>query len=68
MNYEFIINFCISFFKKYKKEILWWIFFIIFSQTFDFNQLAYRREDYEAELAKAYELKKLKELLLLRFI
>lgn len=57
MNYEFLINFCIRFLKKYKKEILWWIFFIIFSQTIDFKQFAYRREDYEAELDKSNESK-----------
>ena len=29
-------------------EILWWIFFIIFSRTIDFNQFAYKPEDYKA--------------------
>ena len=49
MKYEFIINFC----KKYRKEILWWIFYIIFCRTFDFKQIAYTREYYERELAKS---------------
>ena len=53
MKSELIIHFL----KKYKKEILWWIFFIIFSQTIGFSQFAYRREDYERELAKDYKRK-----------
>jgi hypothetical protein len=53
MNYEFIINCCIRFLKKYKKEILWWTLFIRFCPTIDFNQFAYRREDYQAELDKS---------------
>lgn len=53
MKYEFIILFC----KKYKKEILSWIFVIIFCRTFDFTQIAYTRESYERKLAKDYERK-----------
>ena len=41
------ISILIAFLKKYKKEILWWIFFIIFSQTIDFDQFAYKPEDYK---------------------
>ena len=37
----------IHFLKKYKKEILQWIFVIIFCQTFDFKQIAYTREFYD---------------------
>lgn len=51
MKYEFRINFC----KKYRKEILWWLFFIIFSQTFDFKQIAYTRKYYQRHLAKSKE-------------
>ena len=47
----------IHFLKKYKKEILQWIFVIIFCQTFDFKQIAYTRESYERKLAKDYERK-----------
>ena len=53
MKYEFIINFC----KKYRKEILWWIFCIIFCRTFDFEQIAYTREYYQRQLAKDYQRK-----------
>lgn len=45
MKSQFIINFCINFWKKYKKEILWWIFFRIFSPTIDFNQIPYRPQN-----------------------
>jgi len=41
------ISILIAFLKKYKKEILWWIFFIIFSQTIDFDQFAYKSENYK---------------------
>ena len=41
MKYVLIINFC----RKYKKEILWWIFFTIFCQTTDLDQFAYKPED-----------------------
>ena len=57
MKSELILNFCVKFLKTYKKEILWWVFFIIFSRTIDFNDFAYTREKYEAELAKAYKAK-----------
>ena len=49
--YEFIINFL----KKYKKEILWWIFFIIFSQRIDYGRFAYTKEDYERDLRRKYK-------------
>ena len=48
MKYEFLkilINFC----RKYKKEILWWVFFLIVSQRIDYNRFAYKPEDYELE-------------------
>ena len=61
MNYEFIINFCIRFFRKYKKEIVWWTFVIIFSRTINFNHFAYRPEDYAAELEKSKKSKESKE-------
>ncbi len=50
---KFLINFC----RKYKKEILWWIFFLIVSQRIDYDRFAYKLEDYERELAKDYERK-----------
>ena len=46
MKYEFLkilINFC----RKYKKEILWWIFVIIVSQRIDYDRFAYKPEDYK---------------------
>lgn len=42
---KFLINFC----RKYKKEILWWIFFIIVSQRIDYDRFAYKPEDYKPE-------------------
>ena len=51
---KFLINFC----RKYKKEILWWILFLIVSQRIDYDRFAYKPEDYERELAKNYERKK----------
>ena len=46
MKYEFL-KFLINFCRKYKKEILWWIFFLIVSQRIDYDRFAYTREDYE---------------------
>ena len=51
---KFLINFC----RKYKKEILWWVLFILVSQRINYDQFAYKPEDYERELAKNYERKK----------
>ena len=42
---KFLINFC----RKYKKEILWWIFFLIASQRIDYDRFAYKPEDYKPE-------------------
>ena len=50
---KFLINFC----RKYKKEILWWILFVIVSQRIDYDRFAYTAEDHERDLAKDYELK-----------
>ena len=50
---KFLINFC----RKYKKEILWWILFLIVSQRIDYDRFGYKPEDYERELAKDYERK-----------
>ncbi len=50
---KFLINFC----RKYKKEILWWILFLIVSQRIDYDRFSYKPEDYERELAKDYERK-----------
>ena len=51
---KFLINFC----RKYKKEILWWILFLIVSQRIDYDRFGYKPEDYERELAENYERKK----------
>ena len=48
MKYEFL-KFLINFCRKYKKEILWWIFFLIFSQRIDYDRFAYKPEDYKPE-------------------
>ena len=40
---KFLINFC----RKYKKEILWWILFLIVSQRIDYDRFAYKPEDSE---------------------
>ena len=45
----------INFWKIYKKEILWWIFFIIFSQKIDYDRFAYTKEDYERDLRRKYK-------------
>lgn len=56
MKYEFVINFL----RKYKKEIIWWIFFVVFCQTTDFDQFAYKPENYKPK-DSANESKKIEE-------
>lgn len=47
----------VNFFKKYKKEILWWIFFTIFCQTIDLDQFAYKPENYKSDESDKHEEK-----------
>lgn len=56
MKYEFL-KFLINFCRKYKKEILWWIFFLLVSQRIDYDRFAYTPEDHKRELAEDYERK-----------